>query len=542
MTARVIEEPKPGALRIVEGPRDERPEIRVDYELSDVTDYAAQALSLDGEIYQRGGALVHVVVPTATAPGAKSLPLIRELPLATLRVRLAQVARWIKFDSKKERWGRIVVPDTIVAAIHSRGQWADVRPLIGVVTAPTIRPDGSLLQTAGYDDQTQLLYWPDEEYMRIDDDQHLTREDARGAADSILDLVCDFPFDTAPDRSVWLAAVLTLVGRIAISGVCPLFAFDANTRGSGKSLLVDAASMLAYGARAPRSSMSLVDEEMRKQITTMLISGSPCALLDNVKSGGKFGGPAFDALLTSEEWRERDLGKLKSLRLPARTVWFVTGNNLRFVGDLSRRTLRSRLMSPLEDPENREDLKHGKGDAFLDLIKSRRKRLVTQCLIILRAHALAGRPSSGGTWGSFESWSRIIVDAIRWMGLPDPMLARVTFDPFGDDDGTHIRSLIAALSAIGRPVLTRELVTILYPPLHYGEPEAVDADPSFGPARDALQAGMTGTANRSGVPSPDQVGIFLRRIRGRVVGGRSIANSTDPHSKLAVWSVKGAAS
>lgn len=300
-------------------------------------------------------------------------------------------------------------------------------------------------------------------------------------------------------------------------------------------MLVDVASMLAYGTPMPRSSMSAVDEEMRKQITTMLISGTPAALLDNVKSGGKFGGPAFDALLTSDQWRERNLGRLQSLVLPARCVWFVSGNNLQFVGDLPRRTLRCRLDSPLEDPEDREGFKHGKGDLLLALVERRRKMLVTQCLIILRAHALEERPSSGDTWGSFESWSRVIADPIRWIGLADPMHARVAQDESADDQRLHAHALISVLVSIGKPVTARELVLKLYPPNHYEMSDAVDPDPSYAAARDALEI----ATKSKGVPSPANVGYVLRALRGRVVNSRSIVSVQDAHSKTAYWSVRG---
>ena len=58
-----------------------------------------------------------------------------------------------------------------------------------------------------------------------------------------------------------LAGVLTLVGRHAISGPCPLFAVSGNTRGSGKSRLVDCAVKLAHGTKAARSTLSGTDEE-----------------------------------------------------------------------------------------------------------------------------------------------------------------------------------------------------------------------------------------------------------------------------------------
>lgn len=42
---------------------------------------------------------------------------------------------------------------------YTMADWADVRPLRGVVVTPSLRPDGTLLR--GYDRETGMLYIPD---------------------------------------------------------------------------------------------------------------------------------------------------------------------------------------------------------------------------------------------------------------------------------------------------------------------------------------------------------------------------------------------
>ena len=530
MANEIKTEARPGALRVLEG-GDDRPEIVITHELSDVTDQAAAALAHDDEIYQRGGVLVHVVTPTP-APGATSSPIIRELPIATLQVRLAQVVRWLKLGAKGN-YSRVPVPGAIVQAVHQRGQWDAVRPLVGVLTAPTLRPDGSVLQVAGYDRKTALLLWPSEYFVEVP--ERPTKDDARGAAEAILDLVVDFPFATEHDRIAWLAGVLTLVGRHAIAGPCPLFAVSGNTRGSGKSRLVDCAVKLAHGTKAARSSLSGTDEEQRKQITSLLAEGSPSALLDNVKTGTQLGSPAFDALLTSDVWKDRLLGKTQNLTLPARTVWWATGNNIRFAGDLPRRTLRIRIESPLEDPEDRTGFKHGEGDALLEHVSRNRKFLVAQALTILRAHALAGRPACGRAWGSFESWSAIVAAPLRWLDFPDPLEARATEDETADEERLHGAAVIAALEAIARPLTARELLHELYPFGHYeGGEGPPDPSPTYAAAREALEAACFG----KGHPDPTRTGHFLKRLNGRVIEGACVYGAIDPHRKIMTWQAR----
>lgn len=520
----VESEPLPGELRVIAG-GDERDEIVITEDLADVADKAAAALAHDGAIYQRGGTLAHVVTPTA-APGTTPAPTIRELPISILHVRLAQVVRWLKLNARGD-YKRAPVPASIVSAVHARGQWDAVRPLVGVLTAPTIRPDGTVLQQTGYDDATALLFWPSRPFVEVPD--RPTREDAIGAAGALLELVDDFPFATAADRSAWLAGVLTLVGRPAIEGPCPLFAIDANTRGSGKSKLVDIASSLAHGRKAERSSLAGNDEEMRKQITSLLRDGSPAVLIDNVRPGAPIGGAAFDALLTSDTWKDRELGKTAMLTLPARAVWWVTGNNVRFAGDLTRRALKIRLESPLENPEARDVFK------FPDVVgEAMRRRFyaVSQALIILRAHAVAGRPLCGPIWGSFESWTRVVAAAIRWIGLPDPLEVRATSDEAADEDRLHAAAVMAGLEAMRAPKTARELVIELYPnDYHDGSP---DLFAEYGPMRDALEAA---TASK-GTPSALNVGRFLKRVLGRVIDGKALACELDKHTKVQRWTVK----
>lgn len=535
MRRRITIEPEPNALRLVTG-NDERPEIQLTEELSDVTDYACDALANDPEIYQRGGALVNVIQPALSPEdAAPGVPMIRELPHATLNVRLAQIARWLKLEKKSGNWKRVNVPAAIVNAVHARGEWPKVRPLAAVSTAPTMRPNGTVLQTPGYDAATAILYWPTLPFAEVADEP--SRDDARNAAEAILDLAVDFPFaesDNGANRSAWLAAVLTLAARHAIMGPCPLFAVDGNTPGAGKSRLVDLAMMIVHGTKAARSSISNKDEELRKQITSLLLEGSPAALFDNIQSGGRFGGPAFDALLTSDVWKDRDLGRLRVLVLPSRAVFFSTGNNQRFTGDLPRRTLRIRLESPLENPEDRAGFKHGEGDALLRKALANRKFLVAQALTILRAHAVAGRPRCGKSWGSFEAWNDIVGGAIRWLGYADPLDARATADSGADETRIAAACVIAAMLSIGRPLTARELVNELYPITRFDDERTPDLFPTFAPARDSLE-NVTGA---KGVPQPTHVGYFLKRIQGRVVGGKAVVSELDRHSKVQRWRIR----
>src|SRR5690606_12107681 len=118
------------------------------------------------------------------------------------------------------------------------GQWR-LPVLTGIINAPTLREDGSILDQPGYDAQTGLLFDPQGERFPL-----LPREPDRDTALRALaflrDLIGSFPFVTLADRSVALSAILTTLIRRSLP-TAPLHGFNAPTAGTGKSMLVDIA-------------------------------------------------------------------------------------------------------------------------------------------------------------------------------------------------------------------------------------------------------------------------------------------------------------
>src|SRR5690606_2110019 len=70
---------------------------------------------------------------------------------------LSRSANFVKFDARKKKQRRCDPPEKVSQVILSRdGEWPFPR-LAGVITTPTLRPDGSILSEPGYDPATQLL-------------------------------------------------------------------------------------------------------------------------------------------------------------------------------------------------------------------------------------------------------------------------------------------------------------------------------------------------------------------------------------------------
>ena len=474
------QEPPPGAgdawepETIPQGPADDlwmlspesqnvtqpkKPTINVTHKLLDNSSEAVAALSRDENIYQRETKLVFVTRVTREQSDdspeimgddghthrqlVEGSPQICEMETPTLRERLSDVANFQKWNKKTEEYVPIVPTDEIVGAVRKRANWPGIRSLIGIVETPTLRPDGKIVQTPGYDRSTKYLYMPGESFPVVTDEM-ATQDQAKWAFGFLSECFEDFPYVSAAHRSVPIAAILTLVARPAILGSIPAVLFDASTRGSGKTLQTDAIATITTGRGAPRMNYTSDDIELEKILAGYALRGSSFICLDNIPAMRPFGGGPMDRVITARDDVElRILGATKIVTLPWRALIMATGNNVSFYGDTSRRVLMARLEPTEEKPEQRTKFKH---EDLLGWIRGQRPRLVAAALLLLRAYIRAGRPNMGcSRWGSFEEWGRLIPPAIVFAGGADPMLARPEGEEEVDDQLRSIRTIMTGL-------------------------------------------------------------------------------------------------
>jgi hypothetical protein len=502
-------------------PESDRVTVLVRPEEHDVNDEALVALvRADAPIFVRAGSLVHVVRDGGQLAGvthAVGSPRIVSLPQPRLRELLAGAARWTR--TRERRDGSLDEvpthpPEWCVRGVHARGQWPDLRHLEAVVEVPVLRPDGTLLQTEGYDPMTGLLYLPGCPYPAIADAP--TFEDAREACSALLEVVADFPFEDDAHRSTWLAAMLSPFARFAYRGPTPLFLVDANVRSAGKTKLVDVISEIAFGRPIPRYSQAEDDAEERKRITTIVLAGFPLVLIDNITR--PLGTGALDAALTGEVWSDRALGRNENVVAPLLTVWYATGNNVQLAADTTRRCAHIRLQSPLENPETREDFRH---PDLLGWVRENRMRLVVASATVLRAYTAAGRPSMGlPPWGSFEGWSSLVRNAVVWCGHADPGSAREELASLADREKSALADLLAGWEEIDPPGLGVTASHVL---------RELEGHPDRYERLRSAVAELIGTANGK-LPSAKSFGSTMRHVRRRVHDGRFLdaADRTSP--------------
>lgn len=423
-----------------------RKRIMITLRRKTVTDKAIVALGSRPNVFQREGSLVRVVRDEGQlAKGVlreQLAPRIDMLPLPSLSEELTEAAQ---FYAKKLRDGAFVKikvppPSWVVNCVSARGTWPTLRPLRGVVECPVLRPDGSVLQVPGYDEATGLLYEPAIDFPPVPEDP--TWEQVVQARDALLEVVCDFPFAQPVHRAAWLAGLLTGFARHAYRGMTPFFLVDGNVRGSGKSMLVDAAAVIATGRTAARTSQAVKEEEEEKRITSIALAGDPLVLIDNINR--PFGSGVFDAALTGEEWKGRVLATNTMPRMRLNTVWWGTGNNVRFASgvDTARRTLHIRFESLEENPERRQAFRH---PDLLEWVRANRGRLAAAALTILSMYVKQGRADQIAlkTWGSFEAWSRLVRQCVHWVGLEDPYAAHEALTESADTTATALDDLLS---------------------------------------------------------------------------------------------------
>jgi hypothetical protein len=505
---------------------DGRPEIEIGVEEHETNDAAVEALAADQEIYQREGQLVWMQRGADGDDGIRrpeDAPRVMAIKPATLRERLSRVARFgvtLRTDEGK-KFERKPVPQRCVDAVFSRGSWPGIRPLTGIVSSPVLRRDGSILNTPGYDVATRLILDPRGVEFTIPEKP--TREHAIAAAERLLDLVCDFPFVAPAHRSAWFAGLLTPLARHAFDGPAPLLLFDANVRGAGKTLLAELISLIVIGADFSRMNNPTDDAECRKLITSLVLFGDTLVLIDNIV--GTLGCSALDAALTGTVWKDRKLGVNEIMVGTLSMVWYASGNNVVLNGDTTRRTYQSRLESAEERPEERESFKYPNVVAH---VRQNRPALLADALAILAAYCLAGRPQAPlKPWGSFEGWSRLIRQAVVWLGLPDPGETRQELAARSDSDAEHLRELIAGWEELDPDQRGLTAASAL---------ELLDKNRS---AYARLRAVLADIYNlKPGeLPGAKKLGRKLQLFRGRACGGKALDDRGHNRHDVKLWRV-----
>jgi hypothetical protein len=503
----------------------------VEGELPRVIDEAEAALLADigrQQLYQRGELVVRparLKLRAADMQGYKRETSSWQLVQITKPYMIetfTRVARFERWSERAKDWTAKNCPDWVADTYLARtGRWK-IPVLLLIVNAPFLRTDGSLCERPGYDRDSALLYilGRNESFPSIP--AAPTLEQAREAL-TYLDnaLLEEFPFIEQIDRSVALSLILTALDRHAMA-TAPLHAFTSPEPGTGKSLLVDLASLLATGEITPVIAQGPNKEETEKRLGAELLSGNTIVSFDNCSV--EVEGEMFCQALTQRELRVRELGFSRNVKVPITALLVVNGNNLVIANDLTRRTLLSQLDAGMERPETRTFKR--KVD---NVAREFRGVLVAAALTFLRGWHVAyaaGTRVNVKPLGSFEDWSHRIRCPLLWLDRADPCESIKTIranDPLrsllntvliqweialGNTDSFTVQQVIDKATKLAAGQLGVGIMPAILP------------DPDFYHALTAVAAVPKG----SGI-SNERLGRWLNKNNGKIVGRLKLARA-----------------
>jgi putative DNA primase/helicase len=471
-------------------------------------------------IFQRGGMLVRPAAWSVPASDERTTLAagLRPINAAALVDLLAQAATFMRFNGRRKKLCPIDPPSNVAAVLLSRSGFWRVPGIVGTVTTPTMRRDGSILHEPGYDPVTRLYHW-------VDPDLHMpsigtTRDHAERALAQLSDLLIGFPFVSDVDHAVGLSGLISPCVRGAI-GAVPAHALSAPTAGSGKSHYVDLAAAIVTGRACPVATAGRSEEETEKRVGGMLLAGFPVISLDNMTDA--LGGDLLCQAIERPFIRLRPLGASDIVEIESRATIFATANNAIIRGDMTRRTLIAHLDAKMERPEERQFT----FDPVQRVI-SDRGIYVSACLTIVRAFLLAGCPEKRPQLASFGAWSDLVRSALVWLGCADPAQSIQDVrrsDPVLD---TLRQVLDAWRRCFGQKGQTARNVAAAVAGF---DPNAPDGDDLLD-----LRAALVPVAAERGQIDATKLGYWLRKNKDRIVDSWKFTIVAAPHG-VAEWAV-----
>jgi hypothetical protein len=273
---------------------------------------------------------------------------------------------------------------------------------------PFVRPDGSIVQTSGYDRDTATFLLLDESVSAVEVPDSPGEEDVRSAVKLLTEEWLGDLFQSMPepeDRANCLALMITPLIR-GLVPLAPMAVIDGLQPGVGKNLIADLLSILATGKPASPLPYSRDDDENRKLITSSFRAGSELLIFDEAHT---VEGRHLARSITGETYSDRILGVSNMIEFPNKITWVALGNNVVVNGDLSRRVYRIRLAPAIANPQDR-DVATFRHPDIKRWTREHRSELIGAALTLVRAWFTGEREESaaGRRFGSFERWGGLV--------------------------------------------------------------------------------------------------------------------------------------
>lgn len=312
-----------------------------------------------------------------------------------------------------------------------------------IVTAPYFTEHYTLHQSPGYNSTSKAYYHlTDQRLEAVKVSKQPTDEQVKEARNLILkDLLIDFPFSSEAERAHAVCLLLQPFVRSWFE-VTPFFLIESSRAGTGKGLLGDSCLYPSLGEMPTRYTEQKNSEGWQKVITTILMTLPTVVFFDNVKRTVNDGN--LESILTNPIWGDRILGSNNSIKLVNKATWLFAGNNVQIGEEISRRTIRIRMVANTANPNQRRKFKHTDQREW---VMSHRIELVQAALTLVQHWIAKGKPidADAPMIGSYESWCQTMhgiltqADIPGFLGNLDDMVSLDKTD--WDDIGELIQSL-----------------------------------------------------------------------------------------------------
>jgi hypothetical protein len=436
--------------------------------------------------------------------------------LASLIARHTYTYRTTASSSGGERQ-EVTPPTPVLSAALAPKEWPDLRPLRGIVGAPVLRPDGSLLQTAGYDRTTGLYLASKVPIDPVPDKPTGAQVDQarRFLLDSFLH---DFPWIGPADKANYIALLATPVLRSYLRTLIPFGLVTSTTPSSGKTILTCGLGML-YGQRV-LTWPGADDAELRKAITSVLADPVGTIIFDNIAEGTVIDSPVLARLITDRTWADRMLGKNSTAAFTNDRVWTATGNNLRLGGDMRTRSVLVGLDPKQPRPEERTGFTIRDLDQWI-LVPANQRVVLHHLLVLVAdwtAHSAPRKP--GLAMRQFTPWAEALGGFLDHHGIGGFLANAETVRDIDDDEADWQAFFARWRKLFGNQRMTSSDLR-----------KSADIDPGGHDRWD----GTFPTDSRGHPVTIKSLGKLLTGQVGRYRGNYVLRSAKDDHAKIRQW-------
>ncbi|MFF0146004.1 hypothetical protein ATK36_0491 [Amycolatopsis sulphurea] len=302
----------------------------------------------------------------------------------------------------------------VLSAVLARRSWSGLPVLRRIISTPVLRPDGTLLQTPGYDPATGFYLAGNTHLQPIPD--HPSPAEVAEAKEFLLErFLRDFPWRSPADRANYLALLVTPLIRPFTRALSPFGMIEASMPGSGKTILAGCVGLLV-GQRVLTWTES--EDELRKSITTVLADSVGVVVFDNLAEGAVVDSAVLARLVTERTWSDRRLGTNAAATFANDRLWLATGNNLRTGGDMASRSVWVRLDPNCPRPEARTGFTIPNLDTWI-LDPAHRATVLRHVLMLVLDWTSHGAPPAAATpqMRQFTPWAKHLGGFLEHHGI-----------------------------------------------------------------------------------------------------------------------------